>query len=196
MSTLPAPRSSFPAYLVLACVVLAACGGDNTVKTQHDSVELSRAQQTVVTRLVGQWKHIGGDEQATAIAAVTSVTSEMNGLIRGMAQTRLEGAVKIDANLTFAEDQGIVTITRSDRSDPFVAPADGQAFDTVDDHGDDARGSLRVEGEALMTLVKTDKGGGERSYRVDEGGELEIVTRIFSPRLPSDVVYTCNYSRP
>jgi len=176
--------------------MLTACGGDNTVKTQHDSVELSQDQHTVVKRFVGQWKHVGGDEQETAIAAVTAVTSEMNGLIRGMAQTRLEGAVKIDANVTFVENEGVVTITRSDRSDPFIAPANGLAFDTVDDHGDDARGSLRIEGEALVTLVKTDKSGGERTYRVDEDGNLEIVTRIFSPRLPSDVGYTCNYARP
>lgn len=183
--------------VVLACtLLLGACRSTEAAPVEHQPVELSEADREVVTRFVGGWQHVGGDEdREAALDAISTVTAEMNGLIRGVAQSRLEESVTIDTTLTLAEEQGIVTITRSDRPKPFVAPADGKAFVTVDDEGDEAKGSLRIDGYSLVTLVETEQGGGERTYSIDPTGQLEVTTRIFSPRLPGDVVYVARYQR-
>ncbi|MEM7154269.1 MAG: hypothetical protein AAF799_15595 [Myxococcota bacterium] len=187
-----------PLGLALAGLLLAAaCGKEAPPPAKMQPVELSAEQKSTVAKFAGKWEHIGGTEESEAsLAAVSKVTSEMNGLIRGMAQSRLEESVRIDATMEISEAEGIVTIGRSERPKPFVAPADGKVFETVNDEGDEAKGSLKLDGETIQTRVETDQGGGERTYRIDDEGRLEIVTRIFSPRLPGDVVYTTHYKRP
>lgn len=184
--------------LVLAGLLLAAgCGKEAPPAPKMEPVQLSAEQKTTMAKFTGKWAHIGGTEEKEAsLAAVSTVTAEMNGLIRGVAQGRLEESVRIDATMEIAEAEGIVTITRSEREKPFVAPASGKTFETINDEGDEAKGSLKLEGDTIQTRVETDDGGGERTYRIDDQGQLEIVTRIFSPRLPGDVVYTTHYKRP
>lgn len=192
-----AARSTLTRVALAALLLGTACRSSEAAPVQHQPVELDQAQRETVARFVGQWKHAGGeDDRSAALDAVSSVTAEMSGLIRGMAQSRLEESVRIDGTLEIAEADGILTITRSERPQPFTAPANGQAFDTVNEEGDEARGSLRIDGYTLVTRIETDQGGGERTYAIDPLGQLEITTRIFSPRLPADVVYVARYARP
>ena len=127
---------------------------------------------------------------------MSEVTTQMGSLIGGMAQSRLEPVVLIDATLSIEELDGIVTIRRSEHPGPFTAPADGKVFDMQTTDGDDARGSLRLDGPTLVTRVETDDGGGERTYRIDALGKLVVVGRTFSPRLPAEVITTATYARP
>lgn len=183
--------------LLVCALLVGACRSTEAAPVEHQPVQLTEPQRETVARFVGSWQQVSGEEdQAAAIEAVSAVTAEMNGLIRGVAQSRLEESVKIDATLEIAEAEGILTITRSGRTTPFMAPADGKVFDTVNEEGDEAKGSLKIDGDAIVTRVETEQGGGERTYRVVADGQLEISTRIFSPRLPGDVVYVAHYSRP
>lgn len=183
--------------LVLASLLgVTACGKTEAAPVDHQPVALDEAQAGTVACFVGTWQHSGGDEdRAGSLAAVSAVTEQLNGFIAGMAQSKLEHAVRIDGTLEIREAEGIVTIARSERPQPFVAPANGSTFLTVNEDGDEARGSLRIVGQELVTLIETDSGGGERTYRIDEAGRLEIHTRIFSPRLPAEVVFVTHYAR-
>lgn len=183
---------------LLAALTTAACGGEKkAAPVEHAPVKLDDAQSATVARFVGTWTHAGGAaEQDAANNAVKAITAEMNGLIRGMAEERLLETVRLDATITFSEKDGIVTITRSEQPQPFKAPADGRVFDMQTAKGDDAKGSLQIEGETLVTKVETDEGGGGRTYSIDAEGNLQISSRTFSPRLPGDVLYTAHYAKP
>ncbi len=188
---------SLPRLVVLATLMTACGSSDPPPAVSHQPITLDDAQRTTLERFVGAWTHTGGKaEQETAWQAVETVTEPMNALIRGVARSRLRETVKIDATMSFALSEGIVTITRSDRPQPFAAPANGETFAMTTADGDDAKGSLRIDGDAIVTRVETDQGGGERTYRVDADGGLEISARTFSPRLPDDVVHTMHYGRP
>ncbi len=186
------------AWLTGVMLLTAACGkSEAPPPVQHAPVQLDEAQSAVVEKFVGTWKHVGGaDEQRAADAAVIEATEEMNGLIRGIARGKLEDTVHIDTSITFSVKSGVVTIARSERTQPFAAPADGTRFATTTDAGDDAQASLRIEGNTMITKVETDKGGGERTYAIGADGRLEISARTFSPRLPNDVVFSMHYARP
>lgn len=191
------PASMLHRVSLAALLLLAACGKTEVESVQLGPVTLDDAQKQILARFVGPWQHAGGaTEQEAAMAAVRTVTAQMNGLIRGMAESRLEQTVRLDAGLTIEEKDGIVTIARSEQAKPFVAPADGQTFDMQTSDGDDGRGSLRIEGDTLHTHVQTEDGGGERFYRIDAEGTLIISARTFSPRLPGDIEYTATYARP
>lgn len=193
------PSSRLPVVRRVALaslLVVVACRKSEAAPVEHDPVQLDESQRTAVNRFVGQWEHVGGQEEhSAAIEAVHSVTADMNSLIRGVAESRLEEAVHIDAAISIEEDQGILIIARSEVAQPFTAPADGREFDLQTPEGDDARGSLRIDGHALVTRVQTDQGGGERTYRIDALGQLVITSRTFSPRLPADVVYEAKYAK-
>lgn len=164
---------------------------------QHAPVALDEAQQAIVARFAGSWAHAGGSaEQEAANESAMKVVEQLNSFIQGMAEERLLKTVHIDSTLNIAEQDGILTIARSEQPAPFKAPADGRAFDMTTSDDEDGRGSLRINGETLVTLVETDQGGGERTYRIDDEGQMEITHRTFSPRLPADVVYTAHYAKP
>jgi len=184
--------------LVLAgLLTMAACRSSEAAAVEHAPIELEQTQRSTLARLAGPWRHVGGpQEQAAALQAVEQATTEMSALIRGMARSRLEEAVRIDGTLSIEERQGIVTITRSEQPQPFTAPAHGREFELQTADGDDARASLRVDEHGVVARVVTDQGGGERTYRVDDQGQLVITSRTFSPRLPADVVFTATYARP
>lgn len=180
----------------VALVLTAACGKEEVETVTHGPVTLDEAQRTTLTRFVGSWQHAGGAaEQEAALASMREVTAQMNGFIRGMAESRLSKTVHIDASLTIGEKDGVATITRSEQPAPFTAPANGTTFDMRTAEGDDGRGSLRIDGDTLVTLVETDKGGGERIYRIDTDGTLVISARTYSPKLPADVKHTARYSK-
>ncbi|MCX4246948.1 hypothetical protein [Paraliomyxa miuraensis] len=190
-------RVSSWARLGLAALLLGtACGKSEASPVEHEPVQLDQTQRATMERLVGSWKHVGGaQEQDAALKAVEQATESMSSLIRGVARSRLEETVRIDAVLSIAEDRGIVTITRSEVPEPFVCSADGRERPTTTSDGDDAQASLRIEADALVSKVVTDQGGGERTHRIDEQGQLVITARTFSPRLPADVVYEARYAR-
>ncbi|MEX1362068.1 MAG: hypothetical protein AB1Z98_03030 [Nannocystaceae bacterium] len=193
---MPASRCFVSPLVLASLLVTTACGKTEAAPVDHPPVSLDEAQAGTVARFVGTWQHSGGDEDREgSLAAVSTVTEQMNGLIAGMAQSKLEHAVRIDGTLEIREAEGIVTIVRSERPQPFVAPANGATFLTVNEGGDEANGSLRIVGQDLVTLIETDSGGGERTYRIDEAGQLQIHTRIFSPRLPAEVVFVTRYAR-
>lgn len=182
--------------MFIGVLALVGCRKSEAATVQHEPVPLDAAQRAAVDRFVGQWDHVGGShEHSAAIEATQRVTADMNALIRGVAQSRLEEAVHIDATISIAEDQGILTIARSEVPEPFTAPANGREFETQTPEGDDAHAWLRLDGDALITRVETDEGGGERTHRIDAQGQLVITVRMFSPRLPADVVYESHYTR-
>jgi hypothetical protein len=182
--------------ITLAALLLTACRSSEAAPVEHSPVTLDQAQRTALDRFVGSWQHVGGAaEQEAALDSVREVTDQMNSFIRGMAESRLSEAVQIDAGLTVSEQEGIVTLARSEQPKPFTAPADGTGFDMQTADGDDARGSLRIDGHTLVTRVETGDGGSERTHRIDAQGKLVISTRTFSPRLPADVVYQATYER-
>lgn len=182
---------------LLLLLVSAACRSSEAATVQHHPVDLDETQRATVARFLGQWRHVGGqEEQQAAIQAVAEATAEMNAIVRGVARSRLEKAVRIDATLSIAESAGIVTIDRSEQPHPFTAPADGREIDFETADGDDARATLRIRGNTLVARVETEQGGGERTYRIDDHGHLVITSRTFSPRLPADVVHTARYARP
>lgn len=175
----------------------SACKDDPPPPTAHDPVELSATDQATVGKFVGSWAHRGGDgDREAAMAAIDAATESMNSMIRGVARSRIRDSVHLDATLSIAEADGIVTITRSELPRPFVAPANGREFETQDDEGETAKGQLRIEGDTLVSRVETDQGGGERTHRIEADGSLVIHTRIFSPRLPSEIEYDTHYARP
>ncbi|MEM9459262.1 MAG: hypothetical protein AAGF11_34100 [Myxococcota bacterium] len=183
--------------LVTALLLTCACGEPKSTKPAPASVRLDDAQQKTLARFLGAWEHAGGAaEQEAAKDAVRTVTAQMSGFIRGMAQSRLDKTVHLDPRIEITEQDGVVTITRSDRPRPFVAPADGKTFSMPTDEDDDGQGSLRIDGDTLVARLETDGGGGERVYRVDAEGMLRISGRVFSSQLPTDVVYTASYARP
>ena len=185
-------------HTLAATLLLAgACGEPPNTPLAPAPVRLGDAQHETLARFVGAWEHAGGAaEQQAAKDSVRTVTAQMNGFIRGMAESRLDETVRLDARLEIREQDGIVTITRSDRPRPFVVPADGKPLAMPTDEDDDGQGSLRIDGDTLVTRLETDGGGGERVYRVDAQGMLLISARVFSSRLPADVVYMASYTRP
>jgi len=206
MSAPRAPRRDRTARLLAPLLCLAvlgpaagACGRDDAppaAPAAPTSAELSAEQRAAVERFVGTWSYAGGEaEQEAANEAVRTVTGQMNGLIQGMAEERLLPAAKLDATITFAEKDGIVTITRSEQPQPFQAPADGRTFEMKTAEDEDAKGTLTVVDGALVTTVETEDGGGGRTYRIDDAGALQVEARTFSPRLPADVEYTAHYTR-
>src|SRR5690606_842839 len=175
-----------PSRLVLAgLLTMAACRSSEAAAVEHAPIELEQTQRSTLARLAGPWRHVGGpQEQAAALQAVEQATTEMSALIRGMARSRLEEAVRIDGTLSIEERQA------------STAPAHGREYELQTADGDDARASLRVDEHGVVARVVTDQGGGERTYRVDDQGQLVITSRTFSPRLPADVVFTATYARP
>ena len=177
-------------------LVGASCQSAEALPARPDPIELSDTDRQVVTQLVGEWKHADDADRSAAIAAIELATEPMNPMIRGLARSRLEDVIHIDETLTMAEANGVVTITRSDLPRPFVAAANGRKFETTNNEGDPAKGSLRIEEDAFISRMETDQGGGERTYRIDDAGNLVIETWIFSSRLPGDIVYQTHYARP
>lgn len=177
-------------------LLTAACRQSEAATVEHQPVDLDQTQRATLARFVGPWRHVGGaEEQAAALRAVHEATAEMSALVRGMARSRLEPVAHIDASLSIAEAQGIVTITRSEQEQPFKAPADGIEREAKAADGDEARASLKIAGRTLVSRMTTDQGGGERTYRIDDEGRLVVTSRTFSPRLPADVVYEARYAR-
>lgn len=173
-----------------------SCQSAEPPPARPDPITLSDADRQTMLALVGDWNHADENDRPAAITAIETATESMNAMIRGIARSRLADAVHIDQTITIAEADGIVTIRRSDLPRPFVAAANGELFDTTNNEGDPAKGALRIEGDTFVSRMETGQGGGERTYRIDEAGQLVIETWIFSPRLPSDIVYYSHYARP
>jgi len=143
---------------------------------------------------LGTFKFSGGEKEQKALdKAIDGVVSQMNLLVRGMARDKLKQANPIATNISFASDANILTVTFDSRT--YTAPLDGTPVKIKSILGDDMMLSYKVmcPGEIQQLFSGDDKGRANHA-RVD-GTTCTVDVRVYSSKLPHDLVYSLTYSK-
>jgi hypothetical protein len=144
----------------------------------------------------GDWAFVGGDAERQRIdAAIDEATAEMLPGIRTIARNRLKES-------NFATDRIEITIAgafiKIDQVGfrAITAPASGVAIPWRTPQGDKAKVSHKLVDGVLVQRMLGSDGGRENRFSVSgDGTKVTVRTRIWSERLPADVVYQLSYRR-
>lgn len=125
-------------------------------------------------------------------AGIDKVVDELNFFIRGIARSRLSDGNPIPKTLRIERDGSKMTVTWDGQ--PSMAVLDGKAVTVEGTSGDPLQMTLKQSGEHLKQRFVGEQGGKENFFRRTKNGAV-VTVRIFSERLPADVVYQLKFRR-
>ena len=146
-----------------------------------------------LTTLNGRYELTGARaERHQQAEAVERVVNQMSWLFRRVARSRLLDANPLPQVIEVQCDGGSANVWFDGRR--FTAPLDGRVVWVTGTHGDPVRLQARVHGDRLVLNFEGDGGGKEVTLWADGGRRVILDTRVYSPRLPADVVYETSYA--
>lgn len=158
--------------------------------------EATASEPTTAEQLHGSFKLVGGATQKAKIeAAIDKATDDMFPGIRGIARSRLKDSNKAWARIEITVAGKFIKIEQVGHR-AVTAPSNGVAVPVRSKHGDRAKATHKMEGGKLVQKLVADEGGRSNTYQLSADGEtLKVTSRIWSKRLPEDVVYHLTYQR-
>lgn len=152
------------------------------------------ANGDAVSSYVGQFRHVGGDTDREARdKAIDDVVSGMNGLIRGIARTRLIDANPIAERLGLVADASSLTVTMDKLS--YTGPLDGGKVKVKSITGDDMDMHYEITKESLTQVFEGDGRGRVNIFTLGTEGRLLLKVRVYAEQLPKDLIYRLGYER-
>ena len=125
-------------------------------------------------------------------ASIESVVQRLSILVRGIARKRLREGNAIPSRLSIQQDGSKMTIGFD--GSPWTGAVGGRAVPTVSERGDPLKMTLIQKGTTLTQRFVGEDGGRENVFRAHDD-RLTVDVRVFSDRLPADVVYRLEFAR-
>lgn len=154
------------------------------------------SEPTGVQAFHGSYKFVGGaKEKAKIDAAIDAATEDMFPGIRGIARSRIRDGNKAWPRTEITVAGKFIKIEQVGHR-AVTAPSNGVAVPVRSKHGDRAKVTHKLEGGKLVQKLVADEGGRSNTYKLSQDGKtLKVTVRIWSKRLPEDVVYHLTYER-
>lgn len=150
-------------------------------------------RKSVVDKVLGCHAFAGGDKERKALAeAIDEVASDFNFVLRPIVRSRLEEANPVIERLCLARRGDAVTVSLDERK--YSAPLSGKPVKVTGITGDELALHLKVGKTSLWQIFQGDEGGRINGFGSTESGNVEMKVRVFSERLPRDLIYTLTYS--
>jgi hypothetical protein len=177
----------FAFTLGLALALPIGLGAENTAVASEPAV----GQQ-----FHGSYKYTGGSKQKAKIdVAIDKATEDMFPGIRGLARSRIREGNKAWPRTEITVAGKFIKIEQVGHR-AVTAPSNGIGVPVRSKHGDRAKVTHTVKGGKLIQKLVSDDGGRSNTYKLSEDGKtLQLTVRIWSDRLPQDVVYHLTYTR-
>jgi hypothetical protein len=147
----------------------------------------------VLDKVVGEYQHSGGRSAEDEVReAIERVVRQMSWFSRAIARRRLRASNEIPQTLRIERDGERVTIAFDGRERKVSVGGPPISVDGI--HGDDLRYSLEIRGATLVQRFDDGGSGRINEFRAD-GDAVMVKVRVYSDRLPKDVVYELRYVR-
>jgi hypothetical protein len=144
-------------------------------------------------RLEGSYRFSGGAKERKAIEdAIEDVVEDMGIIARPIARKRLKAAARVHERIRIAVSDDSVTIELGDEK--FTAPADGTKVEVIGSEGKEVQLSYRLDGGEITQRFEGEGGGKVNVFRPHGKRKMRVACRIYSDRLPKDLVYKLTYS--
>lgn len=143
--------------------------------------------------LVGDYVIVGRNKAIERRdASIEKVVDELNFFIRSIARNRLRDGNPVPKSLSIEQSGSKMTI-RFD-GEEWTAVVGGNPVKGTGSSGDPVKMTLRQRGTQLSQRFDGEEGGKENVFRRTKDGVV-VKARVFSDRLPSDVVYQLQFRR-
>jgi len=154
---------------------------------------LAASAGDAATPFLGTFTFSGGDKERQAWEkAIDDVVSGMNAVVRGIARDKLKKSNPIATTLAFAADAKNLTVAFDSRT--YTAPLDGAPVRITSILGDDMIMAFKIAGSDLDQRFTGSDDGRTNQFHVD-GKTCVMRVRVFSSKLPKDLVYALSYSK-
>lgn len=175
-------------------LLFAGCGG-STVGSP-DPAPLPVSEGTVPDGLfAGAFTFDGGEGERNQVAqSVDRATEDMNLIARGIARSRLKETNRAPETIELTRDGDRLTVFIDARR--YEGALDAAPVIVTGITGDEVAMTFRVAGGQLLQTFRGEDGGRENAFTLVDANTVALDVRVFSPRLPADVVYTLTYRRP
>ena len=124
--------------------------------------------------------------------SIDVVVGQMNALVRGIARSRLREGNPIPTRLSIQQAESRMTVNFDGA--PQTAVVDGDPITTKSRSGDPLKMTFQQRGTTLVQRFVGKNGGRENIFRA-HGDRLTVDVRVFSRRLPEDVVFQLKFER-
>lgn len=156
-------------------------------------LDASAQDREPVADASGEWRLTESDAEGTIDREIAEVTEQMNVFIRGIARSRIDGALNADRSIRIDVADDHVLLAMGEWG-PVRLPLDGRVVRTEATDGTPLRVRAQIAHGLLTIVQEADEGDRVCYFRID-GDELTLATRVRSERLPSDIVYHLRYRR-
>lgn len=174
-------------------LVVAGCGGGAASVSAENPVVVSEGE--VPDELFGgQFAFDGGASERSQIAqSVDTATEEMNFVVRGIARDRLKKTNRAPETIELSRQGEQLTVVIDGRR--YEGVLDAKPVTVTGITGDDVEMTYRIAGDQLLQTFRGEDGGRENAFRLVDSDTVVMDVRVFSPRLPADILYSLTYRR-
>jgi hypothetical protein len=163
-----------------------------TVGAPLAAADSSRAD--VIGRVAGCHRFAGGDKERKALdAAIERVVDEFSFVLRPIVRSRLKEANPIIGRVCVARHDDRVTVTLDERK--YGASLNGKPVKVTGITGDELQMRFKLGKTALWQTFEGTDGGRINGFTPTQPGHFVTKVRVFSERLPKDLIYKLTYRR-
>lgn len=175
-------------------LLLVGCGGGAT--SMPDSAPPKASEGTVPDALFGgALTFDGGDGERSQVATrVDRATEDMNIIARGIARRRLKESNRAPETIELRREGDRLTVVIDGRR--YEGFLDAAPITVKGITGDEVAMTFRISGDQLVQTFRGEDGGRENAFSLVDATTVVMDVRVFSPRLPADIVYALTYRRP
>ncbi len=175
-------------------LLLVGCGGGAT--SMPDPAPPKASEGAVPDALFGAALTFdGGDGERSQVAkSVDRATEDMNLIARGIARSRLKETNRAPETIELRREGDRLTVVIDGRR--YEGLLDAPPITVKGITGDEVAMTFRISGDQLLQTFRGEDGGRENAFSLVDATTVVMDVRVFSPRLPADIVYALTYRRP